>query len=53
MRIVLGNVSGAALFRSSIAERRPEHNRYMQRTNAWFPGRLRKCGKAPNSSGVH
>jgi steroid 5-alpha reductase family enzyme len=38
MSILLLKVSGVALLEKDIADRRPDYNAYIQRTNAFFPG---------------
>lgn len=38
MTLLLLKVSGVALLEKDIAERRPEYAKYIQRTNAFFPG---------------
>lgn len=38
MSVLLLKVSGVALLESSIEQRRPEYARYIQNTNAFFPG---------------
>jgi len=38
MSILLLKVSGVALLEKYIADRRPDYNAYIQRTNAFFPG---------------
>jgi len=41
MSVLLMKVSGVALLEQDIAERRPQYRRYMEETNAFFPGRPR------------
>lgn len=50
MTVLLMKVSGVTLLESDIAERRPEYKRYMQRTNAFFPGKPGKDAEASNGS---
>lgn len=51
MTVLLMKVSGVTLLESDIAERRPEYKRYIQRTNAFFPGKPQASDQAPRRSG--
>jgi steroid 5-alpha reductase family enzyme len=42
MTFLLLKVSGVTLLESTIIKRRPEYREYLERTNAFFPGPLRK-----------
>ncbi len=41
MSVLLLKVSGVAMLEKTIADRRPEYESYIERTNAFFPGRPR------------
>ena len=41
MSVLLLKVSGVAMLEKTIADRRPEYASYIERTNAFFPGRPR------------
>lgn len=51
MTLLLMKVSGVVLLESDIAERRPEYERYVRRTNAFFPGRPRRDEQTPSENG--
>jgi len=42
MTVLLLKVSGVALLEQDITERRPGYRKYIARTNAFFPGRVRQ-----------
>jgi steroid 5-alpha reductase family enzyme len=42
MTVLLLRVSGVALLERDIAKRRPEYRRYIETTNAFFPGPSKK-----------
>ena len=44
MSFLLIKVSGVALLEKDISHRRPGYREYIQRTNAFFPGRRRTVG---------
>jgi steroid 5-alpha reductase family enzyme len=46
MTFLLLRISGVALLEKDIAKRRPEYIDYMQRTNAFFPGRVSRSGRS-------
>ena len=43
MTFLLLRVSGVSLLEKDISERRPEYQNYIERTNAFFPGRPRRA----------
>lgn len=48
MTILLLRVSGVALLEKDIADRRPEYRSYVNRTNAFFPGRPKPGSGSPD-----
>jgi steroid 5-alpha reductase family enzyme len=44
MTFLLLRVSGVALLEKDIGERRPAYREYVRRTNAFFPGPVRRHG---------
>jgi len=52
MTLLLMKISGVALLESDIVERRPEYQRYMERTNAFFPGRPRAAVQSRSRNGA-
>ncbi|MCH9692989.1 MAG: DUF1295 domain-containing protein [Gammaproteobacteria bacterium] len=49
MSVLLLKVSGVATLEKTIADRRPKYADYINRTNAFFPGPLKKFGQTQRS----